>query len=56
MGKMVSVASPPGAARLWPALPDTTRHRLACLIAQILRQQLCPEPLGEQSDAERSRR
>jgi hypothetical protein len=52
MGRMVG---PPGTPRLWPSLPDATRHRLACLVAQILRQQLHPDSLGEQTSAERDR-
>jgi len=49
MGRMLST---PAGPRLWSSLPDATKHRLACLVAQILRQQLYPESLLEQSSAE----
>lgn len=52
MGKPVSTPRTP---RLWPSLPDATRHRLACLVAQLLRQQLTGS-LREQASAERDRR
>ena len=48
-------ANTPGTPRLWPSLPDATRHRLTCLVAQLLRQQLYPGSLGEPTSAERDR-
>jgi hypothetical protein len=53
MGRPVSTPRTP---RLWPSLPDATRHRLACLVAQTLRQQVYGDPLREQTSAERDRR
>ena len=38
--------------RLWPSLPKEERRRLACLIAQMLRQQLRPGPMRDDHGVE----
>ena len=55
MARIATVANTRRAPRLWSSLSDVTRHRLACLVAQILRQELRPEPNREDANAERGR-